>query len=471
MPSDRMADPKLKVDNPYSGEIVFEAELTSADALDGVMVAARTAQHTWAATPIAERLAVVDRFVAAFEAKRSQYALEITDAMGKPRSQSNNEINGLVDRVRQMAGIAEEALADETLPAKDGFERFIRREPVGVVVVLAAWNYPLLIAINPTIAAVLAGNAVVLKHSSRTPRCSEQIAEAFLEAGAPPNLVTAIHTDHPTAERLVAHPLAGFVSFTGSVSGGRRIYRAVADARFIDVALELGGKDPAYVAADADLAFTVDNIVDGAFYNAGQSCCGVERVYVEAPIYDDVVEAIVEKTRGYVLGDPRDDKTTIGPLAQPGAPAFLEGQVKDAASRGARVLLGGKPTSHEGRGRFFEPTVVADTDHAMAIASEESFGPVVAIAKVSGDSEAIARMNDSAYGLTASVWTADRERAMKLVTQLEAGTVFMNRADYLDPLLAWTGVKDSGKGVSLSRLGYTAVTRAKSYHLRTQVPK
>lgn len=464
-----MSAQTLKVDNPFTGEVVLERPLLELGDLDDVMKRAHAAHREWAAVPLADRIALVHRFVDAFKGDADQHARDITASMGKPIGQAHGEINGMCGRASAMAEIAEAALADEILPAKDGFERWIARDPVGVVVVLAAWNYPLLIAINPVVAAVLAGNAVVLKHSSRTPRCAEQIAEAFAQAGAPRGLVIAVHSDHDVAEAMVAHPLAGFVSFTGSVYGGRRVYEAVAKARFIDVGLELGGKDPAYVTDDANFDHAVENLVEGAFYNAGQSCCGIERIYVATGIYERFLEAAVEVTKGYAPGDPMLDTTTLGPMAQKNAPPFLAEQVDEAKAKGARVLCGGGPTQFNGKGRFFAPTIVADTDHSLAIAREESFGPVVAIQKVASDAEAIDRMNDSAFGLTASVWTADVDRAKAMLQKIEAGTVFLNRCDFLDPLLAWTGVKDSGKGASLSKLGFMSVTRPKSYHLRTKV--
>jgi acyl-CoA reductase-like NAD-dependent aldehyde dehydrogenase len=458
----------LRVDNPFNGKIVYEAPLLHADAIDGIMSRAHAAHSEWVRTGVAERIAAVERFIQAFDGERARYAKEITEEMGKPLAQADREISGMFDRARQMASIAEASLADEKLPAKEGFERWIAHEPVGVVVVLAAWNYPLLIASNPLIAAILAGNAAVIKHSSRTPRCGEMFQEAFAKAGVPKDLVIAIQADHAVTERLVQHPLTGYVSFTGSVAGGRKIYRSVAEKRFIDVGLELGGKDPAYVTADSNFEYSVGEVVDGGFYNTGQSCCAVERVYVEAPIYAKFVEAAVELVRKYRLGDPMQKETTIGPMAQPNAQNVLSAQVNDALRRGGRVVLGGKPTTVDGRGRFFEPTVVADTDHRMAIATDESFGPVLAIQSVKNDEEALKLMNDSPYGLTASVWTNDIDRGKRLVRRVEAGTVYVNRCDFLDPLLAWTGIKDSGKGVSLSRLGFFSVTRPKSYHVKTK---
>jgi acyl-CoA reductase-like NAD-dependent aldehyde dehydrogenase len=459
----------LRVDNPFTGEIACESPLVSETDLDPVIQRAHRAHLEWRRVPVPERVALIDRFTKAFEAKRDRYAKEITDMMGKPLRQSNNEISGMIDRSRQMAAIAEESLRPEELPPKAGFEREIHREPVGVVAVLAAWNYPLLIACNPTIAAILAGNAVVLKHSSRTPRCGDQFAEAFAAAGAPDGLVQSIQTDHRVAEKLVQHPLIGFVSFTGSVGGGHKIYRAIAEKRFIDVALELGGKDPAYVRADAPFDFTVENVMDGALYNAGQSCCAVERVYVDASIYDRFVDACVAEAEKQRLGDPQAADTNLGPMAQPNAPDFLVGQVRQARDLGARILCGGNKTNAGGKGRFFQATVAADTEARMAIESEESFGPVVAISKVKNDEEAIARMNDSSLGLTGSIWTSDIDRGRALARRVEAGTVYLNRADYLDPMLAWTGWKDSGRGVSLSRLGFLSVTKPKSYHFRIEV--
>jgi acyl-CoA reductase-like NAD-dependent aldehyde dehydrogenase len=456
----------LTVDDPYTGELILERPLADEAEVDRVMNRAWEVHRAFRETSLADRLALMERFVAVATARAEDWALEITRSMGKPIDQARGEVRGMCDRATQMASIAEAALADEVLPAKDNFDRWIAREPVGVVVVLAAWNYPLLIAINPISAAILAGNSIVIKHSSRTPRCAEQLAEAFAAAGAPPDLVQVVHADHGVTESLVAHPRAGFVSFTGSVAGGRHVYRTVASKRFIDVGLELGGKDPAYVCEDAAFDATVANVVEGALYNAGQSCCGVERVYVHRAIYDRFLEAAVAEAAKYAIGDPKLGGTALGPMAQANAVGFLAGQVEEARSLGGRVLCGGAAVQHEGRGRFFAPTIVADTDHRMAIAREESFGPVVAIQAVDDDAAAIERMNDSELGLTASVWTADVERARRILPQLEAGTVFLNRCDYLDPLLAWTGVKDTGKGASLSKLGFLAVTRPKSYHLR-----
>lgn len=461
-----MSTQRLVVDDPYTAETVFEAPLASDAEVDAAINKAAAAQKAWAEVSVADRVKVITKFTEAFAAKADTYALQISHSMGKTVGQAHGEIRGMIDRALQMASLAEKALSPIILPEAEGLERWIAREPVGVVAVLAAWNYPLLIAINPVAASVLAGNAVVLKHSSRTPQCAEQIAEAFETAGVPEGLITVVHADHPTTERLVQHPGIGFVSFTGSVGGGRRIYAAVAQKRFIDVTLELGGKDPAYVREDADFDFTADNVLDGAFFNAGQSCCGIERVYVHESLYGRFCDAAVAFAEGIKLGDPRAEGTGQGPMAQPNSPGFLQKQVEDARAMGARVLTGGSALKHEGKGRFFAPTVVVDTDHAMAIASEESFGPVIAIQKVGGDDEAIERMNDSNLGLTASVWTQDVDRGRVLLPRLQAGTVFLNRADYLDPMLAWTGVKDTGKGVSLSELGIQAVTRPKSYHLR-----
>ena len=436
-----MSKAVLTVDNPFTGEIILERPLSDAAEMNAMMTRAHEAHRAWKRTSLAERRALIDRFIECFQAKADEYAAEITASMGKPIGQAQGEVRGMCDRAAQMNSIAESALADIVLPEKEGFERYIRREPVGVVVVLAAWNYPLLIAINSIVASVLAGDSVVLKHSSRTPRCAEQIAEAFEAAGAPKDLVSVIHCSHSVSEQLVAHQLAGFVSFTGSVGGGRRIYQAVAQSRFIDVGLELGGKDPAYIAEDAYFDHAVANLVEGGFYNAGQSCCGIERIYVHESLYDRFLEAAVEESKNYQPGNPMDANTTLGPMAQANSVPFLTEQVETAKAAGARILTGGAPTQFDGKGRFFAPTIAADTSHAMSIASDESFGPILAIQSVSSDQEAIAKMNDSEFGLTASVWTADVERARQLLPQIEAGTVFLNRADFLDPRLAWTGVK------------------------------
>jgi len=398
------------------------------------------------------------------EARSEAIATDITRMMGKPLAQARGEVKTTAVRARHMMSIAETSLADVVLPLA-GFERRIAREPVGVVLDLPAWNYPLLTAVNCVVPAVLAGNAVIVKHSPRSPLCGEHFARAFEDAGAPRHLVQALHCDHAHSERLVGDERVDQVVFTGSVFGGHRMVEAAA-RRFLHPCLELGGNDPAYVAEDCDLAKAVENVVDGAIYNAGQSCCAVERVYVHRSVYGRFLELAETLVRAYVMGDPTAAETTLGPIAQRPHVAELEAFVSDAQARGGRVIAGGKAASVDGRGRFFEATLVADGDQSMDLFRRESFGPIVAAAPVGSDEEALEKMNDSRLGLTASVWTTDRDRATRLARSLEYGTVFMNRCDYLDPALPWSGRKDSGQGISLSAFGFEGLTRTKSIHFR-----
>ncbi len=456
----------FRIDDPFRGDVVAEVPLLDAAQAHSAVERAAAAQRGWARRSLEERIAVCQGFVGALERRTEAVARDISRQMGKPLAQARAEVGTCLDRVRSLIAQAPRALAPEALQEKAGFTRRITHEPVGVVLVIAAWNYPLLVPVNAVVAAVLAGNAVLLKHAPRTPLCAEAFAAAFCEAGAPPDLVVPLHVDHDVVAQVAEHPAVGYVSFTGSVRGGRQVYAAVAQRRFVEVGLELGGKDAAYVAPDADLGAAVENLVDGAMYNAGQSCCSIERIYVHRSLYDRFVEQAVRVVRGYRLGDPLDEATTMGPMALPGAPAALAEQVADARERGGAVLCGGEPLQVEGRGRFFAPTVVADAPQDSALMQEESFGPVVGIAPVDSDEEAVKRMNDSRYGLTASVWSTDPALAERLGAQLEAGTIFLNRCDFLDPELAWSGWKESGRGVSLSRFGFLPVTRRKSWHFR-----
>lgn len=453
------------VDNPYTGDVAASVEPTSPAQLDAVLARARSASRALRAMPVEERVKLVLRACEAMEKRTDAIARDITRQMGKPLSQARGEVGGMAGRLRHMASIAPESLADIVLPPKEGFERRIAKEPLGVVLDLPAWNYPLLTAVNAVAPAVLAGNAVVVKHSPRTPLCGEHFARAFAEAGAPEGTVQAIFLDYAATEKLVGDARVDHVLFTGSVLGGHKMQAAAKD-RFLHIGLELGGNDPAYVAPDCDFDKTVENIVDGAMYNAGQSCCAVERVYVHQSLYQRFVDAVEPLVRAYVLGDPESDKTTLGPIAQPWHPAELEAFVQDATRRGAKLICGGRPTQVNGRGRFFEPTLLKDVSADAKVMREESFGPLLPIAPVRSDEEALERMNASSLGLTASVWTSDRDRADRLARQLEAGTVYMNRCDSLDPALPWSGVKDSGRGVTLSALGFDGLTRPKALHYR-----
>lgn len=461
-----VGDPRtLNVDDPFTGERACEVTLADHATVDRTLDCATAAAKAWRSSAMADRQALVDRAMAAMKADADAIARDITAMMGKPLAQARGEIDGCVGRARALVDMAPEALADAKLPPLDKFERRVVRAPLGVVFDVPAWNYPLLTAVNCVVPAVLAGNAVVVKHSPRSPLCGEHFARAFASAGAPEHLVQTLHCDHPTSERIVGDARVDHTVFTGSIYGGHRIVAAGA-GRFLHTGLELGGNDPAYVAADCDLDKTVENVVDGAMYNAGQSCCAVERVYVHRSLYGRFLEMAEALVRAYVLGDPRDGATTLGPIAQPGHVAELEALVKDAASKGARVLVGGGKTSVGGRGRFFQPTLVADGSHAMELFQRESFGPILPVMPVDSDDEALAKMNDSRLGLTASVWTRDRDRAARFASALECGTVFMNRCDYLDPMLPWSGWKDSGRGASLGALGFEALTRPKAVHFR-----
>jgi acyl-CoA reductase-like NAD-dependent aldehyde dehydrogenase len=461
---------RLRCVSPVDGRVYVERPLASQSEVERVLAAARRIQTDWRRRPLADRQRITAHAVDLLVARRDAIADEITWQMGRPLSQSPGELRGFEERARHMIAIAPEALADLGTPLRAGFTRFIRREPVGVVFVIAPWNYPYLTAVNSVVPALLAGNAVLLKHSSQTPLCSERFAEAFAEAGLPDGLFHALHLSHDDTLALVASPGIDHVVFTGSVPGGHAIQQAAA-ARFIGTGLELGGKDPAYVRADADLGQAVEGLVDGAFFNSGQSCCGIERIYVHASLFDDFIGAAADLTRRYHLGNPLQSATTLGPMVRAAAADFVRGQIREAISAGARALIAPADFPADEPGSpYLAPQILVDVDHRMRVMHEESFGPVVGVMRVEGDDEAIALMNDSDFGLTASLWTRDLSRALELGDRLETGTVFMNRCDYLDPALAWTGVKDSGLGCALSALGFDSLTRPKSFHLRQPLP-
>jgi acyl-CoA reductase-like NAD-dependent aldehyde dehydrogenase len=455
-----------KTISPVDGSLYCERALARSDEINAVLGRAAHAQRAWRNVPIAERAAICTRFCDQFEARRDELALELTWQMGRPIRYASSEINGTLDRARYMIGIAAEALV-EVIPApKDGFERFVRREPLGVVFTVAAWNYPYLIAVNSVIPAIMAGNAVVLKHSAQTPLCAERFAECWRTAGLPEGVFQFLHLSHEDTERIVGDARVAFVAFTGSVEGGRAIQRA-AVTRFVGTGLELGGCDPAYVRHDADLGHAVENLVDGAFFNSGQSCCGIQRIYVHERLYDDFVAGAIALTEKYVLGIPTDPSTTLGPVVRPAAAEQIRKQVAASVSKGARAAIDERRFAASRAGSaYLAPQLLLDVDHGMSVMREEIFGPVAGVMKVSGDEEAVRLINDSDFGLTAAVWTQDVDAARALGDRVQTGTWFMNRCDYLDAALAWVGVKDSGRGCTLSRVGYEHLTRPKSFHLR-----
>lgn len=456
----------FEVISPVDGKVLAEYAYATPAQISTAVAASKAAAAAWRATSLSERKTLVGKAIDYLVAQKDRIAAAIASQIGRPISQGAGEVRGLEERARHMISIADEALADSYPAEKEGFTRFLRREPLGLVLVLAPWNYPFLTAINTIVPALVAGNRVILKHSSQVPLVAELFDEAFKAAGLPAGVFQVLHMTHEDTLKLIGSEGVDFVAFTGSVEGGRTVQRAAAD-RFIGLGLELGGKDPAYVRADADLANAVENLVDGAFFNSGQSCCGVERIYVHESLYDDFVAQFVELTKAYRFGNPMDANSNLGPMVRASSADFVRKQIADAVAAGAQALI---PAGHfvaDAVGTtYLAPQVLVNVNHSMGVMTDESFGPVIGIMSVSGDEEAVRLMNDSAFGLTASIWTKDADAAMALADRIETGTVFMNRCDYLDPALAWTGVKDTGRGVSLSMLGYAQLTRVKSIHFR-----
>jgi len=461
---------RLQCISPVDGSIYVERTFAEGDEIQAALEIASLAKKAWRAIPLIERKALCSRAVDIFVAQTDAISKELTWQMGRPISQTPGEVKGFEERARYLIDICDIALADFQPQEKAGFNRFIRREALGVVFVIAPWNYPYLTAVNAVLPALLAGNTVILKHSAQTPLCAERLVQAFTEAGLPAGIFQYLHLEHASAERLIQSQEVDFIAFTGSVAGGQVVQRMAA-SRFVGVGLELGGKDPAYVRHDADLDAAIATLTDGAFFNSGQSCCGIERIYVADSLFQPFVEGMVNEVKDYQLGRPDDSETTLGPMVKIGAADFVRGQIEQSIAAGARALIDPSYFLCDQTGTpYLGPQVLVDVNHGMRVMHEESFGPVVGIMSVSDDAEAIKLMNDSDFGLTASVFTQDEDTAITIGGQLETGTFFMNRCDYLDPALAWTGMKNSGRGCSLSVLGFEQLTRPKSYHLKRAEP-
>jgi acyl-CoA reductase-like NAD-dependent aldehyde dehydrogenase len=455
--------------SPVDGSTYAERPVLTPDQATAAVARARAAQPGWAARPLDERIALVNAAVTALNDDKTRIVEELAWQMGRP-TRFGGEFGGLNERTAYMSKIAAEALAPIIAEESDRFARRIEFAPHGVVFVIAPWNYPYMTAMNTIVPALIAGNAVILKHASQTLLVGERIADAMAKAGIPADVFQNIVLDHAGTEKLIADRSFGFVNFTGSVAGGQAIERAAAGT-FTGLGLELGGKDPGYVMQDADLDWAVDVLMDGAMYNAGQCCCGIERIYVHQSLFDDFVEKSVKWVNTLKLGSPFDADTTLGPMANKRFAATVRAQTAEAVAAGAKPLIEKQNYPADDGGAYLMPQVLVNVDHTMRVMTEESFGPVVGIMPVRDDAEALRLMNDSPYGLTASLWTRDPDRAWNLARQIDTGTVFLNRADYLDPAICWTGTKDTGRGAGLSLLGYHAVTRPRSYHFRKVKPQ
>lgn len=457
---------RIEIVSPSDGSKVATRELATDDEINTSLEQAVLAQKNWASLDVAARIVYCKKAMDWFENNKAVLAQGICEQMGRPVQYAQGEISGLIERANYMMEIAQDALADKPVAKVKGFKRFIRPTPLGTCFIIAPWNYPYLTAINGVITALLAGNPVLLKHSAQTLLCAEAFRDAFNAAGLPKGIFQILHLSHYQTAELIQEPRIKFVSFTGSVAGGKAVELAAAGL-FKPIALELGGKDAAYVREDADVLNAAENLADGAFFNSGQSCCGIERIYVHEQVFDAFLAAIIKATKQLTLGPALNQDTTLGPMVNAKSASFAREQVKEALKKGAINHIDEKefPLSKVGS-CYLAPHILSNVTHDMAIMNEESFAPVVGIMKVKDDAEALKLINDSQYGLTASIWTKNEAAMLVLADNIETGTVFMNRCDYLDPALAWVGIKDSGRGIALSHLGFAQVTRPKSFHIR-----
>ncbi|KAK3389825.1 Aldehyde/histidinol dehydrogenase [Podospora didyma] len=454
--------------SPTSNEPILVRNGVSPHELQLLPDVATTAFQSWRTTRLADRQIIIKKALEALAEKQDDLATELTVQMGRPITYTGKEIATAIKRAEYLLKISDDALKDTDGEAEKGFKRFIRKVPVGPVLIIFAWNYPYLILVNALIPALLAGNTVILKPSPQTPTVVEQVFKAFSKAGLPDGVIQYFHSGSPTTiESIVRNRKIALVCFTGSVAGGLAVQSAASD-RIVNVGLELGGKDPAYIRGDVDIAWAAEEIVDGAVFNSGQSCCSIERVYVDEKIHDKFVSAIQTVLKGYKLGDPMDKATHLGPVVSKRSKETIEAHIKDALDKGAQNATPENDTftNLPAKGNFVAPTLLANVDHSMTVMTEETFGPVIPVMKVKSDAEAVKLMNDSEFGLTASIWTKDTEKGYELCEQVEAGTVFVNRCDFPSPDLAWTGWKNSGKGVTLSRFGFDQFVKLKSYHLK-----
>lgn len=457
----------VKLTSPVDGSIYIERPVATDQAIDAAVSRARAAQADWAGVPIARRGEYLLAFLEALLAMNDEIVPELAWQMGRP-VRYGGEKGGVEERTRYMVALAERALAPYVPEDRPGFRRYLKRVPLGIVFVVAPWNYPYLTAVNTIVPALMAGNAVILKHAAQTLLVGERFQAAFDKAGLPKGLFQNLVMSHGQTERLLASGKVDHCNFTGSVAGGRAIEKAAAGT-FMTLGLELGGKDPAYVLPDVKLDHAIANLAEGAFFNSGQCCCGIERIYVHEAVYDDFVEGFIAESRNWTLGSPVDTNTVMGPMAQARFADFIREQKAEALRKGATAHLDVKDERDTAGSPYLPVEVLTGVNHQMSVMREESFGPIVGIMKVRDDEEAIALMNDSPYGLTASIWSTDTDHAAAIGDRVETGLVFMNRCDYVDPGLVWTGVKDTGKGGAMGLVGYDNLTQPKGFHLREKI--